>query len=74
MPLALFEMLAQQYFKPQGYGAGVAKPLVYVSHLFFQHRYLHLHPIMANNDSHQTLPKTHNPQGQQGIVGDLITG
>lgn len=28
MPLALFEMLAHQYFNPQGCGAGVEKPFV----------------------------------------------
>lgn len=61
-------------FQPTGLRCRCGKPSCVCLTSVFQHRYLHLIPIMANNDSHQTHPKTHNPQGQQGIVGDLITG
>lgn len=61
-------------FQPTGLRCRCGKPSCVCFTSVFQHRYLHLNPITANNDSHQTLPKTHNPQGQQGIVGDLITG
>lgn len=61
-------------FQPMGLRCRCGKPSCVCLTSVFQHRYLHLNPIMANNDSHQMLPKTHNPQGQQGIVGDLITG